>query len=204
LTRFTPIGPCNETDLDPDNLLLVIDRGFGISIEQFHKAEVMSMSMKRINLLFGCILLTFFLFMAYTARTTLPYWAEGSFTGPGSGFFPFWVSMILVGLTLYWLIQITVRPGEEVPDDFIPHRREGILVLLVFIDLIVLAAIMDYTGFPAVMVMVATLGERTLRHMIYYALFSVGVTAFFVIVFGRWLEVAFPKSQIGILKAIGL
>jgi hypothetical protein len=167
------------------------------------------MSMKRINLFFGCMLLTFFLFMAYTARTTLPYLAEGSFTGPGSGFFPFWVSMILVGLTLYWLIQIAVSPGEEVPEDFIPHRREGILVLMVFIDLIVLAAIMDYTGFSVamfifLMVMVTILGERNLRNMIYYTIFSVGVTAFFVIVFGQWLEVAFPKSQIGILKAIGL
>ena len=34
------------------------------------------MSMKQINLLFGCILLTFFAFMAYTARTTLEYWRE--------------------------------------------------------------------------------------------------------------------------------
>ena len=158
------------------------------------------MSMKRINLVFGCILLTFFSFMAYTARTTLPYWGEGSFVGPGSGFFPFWVSMILVGLTLYWLIQIAIRPGEEVPEDFIPRRREGTLVLLVFIDLIVFAAILDYIGFPVAMfifliVMVTILGERTPRSMLYYAIFSVGVTAFFAIVFGQWLEVAFPNRR---------
>ena len=58
------------------------------------------MSMKRINQLFGCILLTVFLFMAYTARTTLAYWTEGSVIGPGSGYFPFWISMILSVLTL--------------------------------------------------------------------------------------------------------
>ena len=167
------------------------------------------MSMKRLNQLFGCILLTFFMFMAYTARTTLTYWMEGSFTGPGSGFFPFWISMILVGLTLYWLIQITIRPGEEMPKDFIPSRHEGMLVLLVFADLILFVAILDYIGFPVamfifLMVMVATLGERTLRHMVYYAIFSGAITAFFVIVFGQWLEVAFPKTEVGILKAIGL
>jgi hypothetical protein len=167
------------------------------------------MSMKRINLLFGCILLAFFLFMAYTSHTTLPYWREGSFTGPGSGFFPFWISVILGGLTLFWLIQITIRPGEEMPKGFIPSRHEGILVLLVFIDMILFTAIMDYTGFPVAMfifllVMVAILGERTLRNMIYYVIFSGAVTAFFVTVFGRWLEVAFPKTEIGILKAIGL
>jgi len=167
------------------------------------------MSMKRINLLFGYILLAFFLFMAYTARTTLTYWTEGSTIGPGSGFFPFWISMILSALTLYWLIQITIRPGEEMPKDFIPPRHEGMLLLLVFMDLVLFAAIVDYTGFPVamfifLMVMVATLGERTLRNMICYVIFSGAITAFFVIVFGQWLEVAFPKTQIGIFKAMGL
>lgn len=167
------------------------------------------MSMKRINQIFGCILLTFFMFMTYRSYTTLPYWREGSFTGPGSGFFPFWISVILSGLTIYWLIQVTIRPGEEMPKDFIPSRHEGILVLLVFVNMIVFTAILDYTGFPIAMfvfllVMVAILGERTLRNMIYYAIFSGAVTAFFVLVFGRWLEVAFPNSEIAILKALGL
>jgi len=167
------------------------------------------MSMKRINQLFGCILLTFFMFMAYTARTTLEYWLEGSYIGPGAGFFPFWVSSFLVVLTLYWLIQVTIRPGEEMPKDFIPSRHEGVLVLLVFADLILFVVILDYVGFPAamflfLMIMVAILGERTFRHMVYYVAFSVAITAFFVIVFGQWLEVAFPKSDIAILKAMGL
>jgi hypothetical protein len=167
------------------------------------------MTMKRVNLAFGSILLTFFSFMAYTSHTTLPYWREGSFTGPGSGFFPFWISLILMGLTIYWMIQVAVRPGEEMPDGFIPSRHERILVLLVFADMILFVAIMDFIGFPVAMflfllVMVAILGERTLRHLIYYALFSGGVTAFFVVVFGEWLEVAFPKSEVGILKVFGL
>ena len=167
------------------------------------------MSMKRVNQLFGCVLLAVFLFMAYTARTTLTYWAEGSTIGPGSGFFPFWTSMILSGLTLYWLIQISIRPGEEMPKDFIPHRHEAMLLLLVFMDLVLFAAIMDYTGFPVamfifLMIMVATLGERTVRNMICYVIFSGAITAFFVIVFGQWLEVAFPKTEIAILKAMGL
>ena len=167
------------------------------------------MSMKRINQIFGCILLIFFLFMAYTAHTTLTYWAEGAFTGPGAGFFPFWVNIILAGLTIYWLIQITIRPGEKMSKDFIPPRHGGILVLAVFMVMVIFTAILDYTGFPAAMFifllsMVVALGERTLRNMIYYVIFSGAVTAFFVIVFGRWLEVAFPKAEIGILKALGL
>ena len=167
------------------------------------------MSMKQVNLTFGCILLTFFMFMAYTSRTTLPYWREGSFTGPGSGFFPFWISAILSGLTIYWLIQVATRPGEGMPKDFVPARQEGLLLLIVFVNMVIFAAIVDYTGFPVamflfLMVMVVTLGERTLRHMIRYAIFSGAITAFFAIVFGQWLEVAFPRTQIGIFKALGL
>jgi putative tricarboxylic transport membrane protein len=167
------------------------------------------MSMKPISLLFGCILLTFFAFMAYTAYTTLTYWAEGSFKGPGAGFFPFWINLILAGLTLFWLIQLAIRPGEKMPEDLIPTRHAGVLVLMVFLDMVLFTAILDYTGFPIAMfiflvVMVVTLGERTLRSMIYYVIFSGAVTAFFVFVFGRWLEVAFPQTQIGILKALGL
>ncbi len=167
------------------------------------------MSMKQLNLLFGCVLLAFFVFMAYTARTTLTYWTTGSTIGPGSGFFPFWISVILTGLTLYWLFQISTRPGEKMPEDFIPGRHEAMLVLLVLLDMVLFVAIVDYTGFPVamfvfLMVMVVTLGERTLGNLICYAIFSGAFTAFFAIVFGQWLEVAFPKTQIGILKAMGL
>jgi putative tricarboxylic transport membrane protein len=167
------------------------------------------MSMKRVNQLFGFIMLLFFLFMAYTSRTTLKYWTEGAVIGPGAGFFPFWVCMILAGLTVYWLVQITIRPGEGMGKNFIPPRHEGMLILLVLVDMVLFCAIINFTGFPIAMfifsmVMVATLGKRTLRTMIYYVIFSVGVTAFFAIVFGQWLEVAFPRAGFGILKVLGL
>lgn len=167
------------------------------------------MSMKHVNQIFGCILLTVFLFLAYTARTTLTYWMEGSTIGPGPGFFPFWICMILAGLSLYWLVQITMRPGEAIAKDFLPDRAAGLMFGLTFVAMIVFTAVMSSVGFPIAMfvftmVMVAALGKRTLRNMIYYTIFSVGVTAFFYIVFGQWLEVAFPKAEIEILKAMGL
>ena len=167
------------------------------------------MSMKRIEQVFGCILLAFFLFMAYTARTTLAYWSTGAFKGPGSGFFPFWINLILAGLTLYWLFQVTFRPGQEMTADFIPGRRGRTLVVTVFADMVVFTAVLDYTGFPVAMflfllIMVTVLGRQTLRDIIGYAIFSFGVTVFFVVIFGHYLEVAFPKSQIPLFKALGL
>ena len=167
------------------------------------------MSMKHVNQIFGSILLMVFLFLAYTARTTVRYWTEGSVVGPGPGFFPFWVCMILAGLSLYWLVQVTMQPGEAMAKDFIPDRAGGLMFVLTVAAMILFTAVVSKVGFLIAMfifnlVMVAALGKRTLRHMIYYAIFSGGVTAFFSIVFGKWLEVAFPKAEIMILKAMGL
>jgi putative tricarboxylic transport membrane protein len=167
------------------------------------------MSMKWVNQIFGCILLIVFLFLGYTVRTTVRYWMEGSVIGPGPGFFPFWICMILSGLTLYWLVQVSIEPGEAIAEDFVPGRHEGMLILLVFVDMVFFCAIINLVGFFVAclifnLVMVVALGERTVRTMIYYVIFAVGVTYFFDIVFGQWLEVAFPKAEIGILKAMGL
>lgn len=165
------------------------------------------MTMKRIDQLFGCILFIFFLFLAYKSRTTLTYWGKGAVNAPGPGYFPFWTSVILAGLSLYWFIQVTVKKSEAIPKDFYPGREEGIRILLVFLDMIFFTAIVNYVGFPIamflfVMPMVAALGKHDLRSLIYYAIFALGVTAFFVILFGRWLEVSFPQSELEIFKRI--
>ncbi len=167
------------------------------------------MTMKHVNQIFGSILLIVFLFLAYYVRTTVIYWSKGSTIGPGPGFFPFWTCMILAGLTLYWLVQVMMGPGEAIPKDFLPDRAAGTMFGLTFLAMIVFTAVMSSVGFPVAMfvfslVMVAALGKRTLRNMIYYTIFSVGITAFFYIVFGQWLEVAFPKAEIEVLKALGL
>ena len=166
------------------------------------------MSMKHVDQIFGSILLIVFLFLAYNVRTTVRYWTEGSVIGPGPAFFPFWICMILAGLSLYWLVQVTMKPGEAIPKDFLPDRAAGLMFGLTFVAMIVFTAVMTSVGFPIAMfvfnlVMVTALGKRTLRNMIYYTIFSVGVTAFFYIVFGQWLEVAFPKAEIEILRIIG-
>ncbi len=167
------------------------------------------MTMKHVNQIFGSLLLLAFLFLAYVARTTLVYWHEGSTIGPGPGFFPFWICMILAGLSFYWIVQVSIRPGEAIPADFFPSRSAALMFGFVFVAMIVFTAIMSKFGFPVAMflfslVMVSALGKRTPGNMVCYIIFSLAVTAFFTIVFGQWLEVAFPKAEIEILKAMGL
>ncbi len=167
------------------------------------------MTMKHVNQIFGSMLLAVFLFLAYWSRATLMYWSEGSTVGPGPGFFPFWICVILSGLTAYWLVQVTMQPGAAISKDFLPDRAGAMMFGLVFADMIVFTAIMDSVGFPVAMfifcmVMVFALGTRTVLNMVLYTIFSLVVTAFFTIVFGRWLEVAFPTAQIAFIKAMGL
>ena len=166
------------------------------------------MTMKQVNQIFGSIMLLVFLFLAYNVRTTVRYWTEGSVVGPGPGYFPFWICMILAGLTIYWLVQVTMRPGEAIPKGFLPDREAGLMFGLTFVAMIIFTAVMTSVGFPIAMfvfnlVMVTALGKRTLRNMIYYTIFAAGVTAFFYVVFGQWLEVAFPHAEIGIFKTMG-
>ncbi len=167
------------------------------------------MTLKCINQIFGCIMLAFFVYIAWVARTTLRYWMVGATVGPGPGFFPFWVAILLAGLTLYWIIQITIRPGEATPEGFVPTREGGIKILFVFADMVLFVATANLFGFPVamfifLMVMLLALGRRDLLHAIYDMLFALAGTLFFTYLFGRWLEVAFPKTSIGILKSLGL
>ena len=167
------------------------------------------MTLKRINQIFGCIMLAFFVYIAWVARTTLRYWMVGATIGPGPGFFPFWIAIILAGLSLYWIVQITIRPGEAMPDGFIPTREGGTKVLVVFADMALFTATANLFGFPIAMfiflfVMLVVLGHRGLRNTAYHVLFALVGTLFFTYLFGHWLEVSFPKASIGILKSLGL
>ena len=167
------------------------------------------MALKRINQIFGCIMLVFFVYIARVARTTLRYWMVGAVVGPGPGFFPFWIAVILAGLSLYWVVQVTIQPGEAMPEGFIPTREGGMKVLLVFADMVLFATTTNFFGFQIAMfiflfVMLVVLGRRNLRNVFYHVLFALAGTLFFTYLFGHWLEVAFPKASIGILKSLGL
>ncbi len=167
------------------------------------------MTLKRINQIFGCIMLAFFVYIAWLARTTLRYWMVGATVGPGPGFFPFWIAIILSGLSLYWIFQITIGPGEAMPEGFIPDREGGIKVLLVFADMVLFTTTANLFGFSIAMfifilVMLVVLDHPDLRKGIYHVLFALAGTLFFAYLFGQWLEVAFPKASIGILKSLGL
>ena len=64
--------------------------------------------------------------------------------GPGPGFFPFWLGLIMAVLTVLWLARAMLGPSEPLPEGFIPNKS-GILRFLG-----VVAALIFYVLFSEV------------------------------------------------------
>jgi putative tricarboxylic transport membrane protein len=62
-----------------------------------------------------------FLFAAFYAREAidLVYYSD---LGPGPGFFPFWLGVVMMLLSATMAYHVTFRPEEKMPDDFFASR----------------------------------------------------------------------------------
>jgi putative tricarboxylic transport membrane protein len=65
--------------------------------------------------------------------------------GPGPGFYPVWVGVLLGLLVLIWLGGVSFRPVEPMPDDFIPGRALHLLATLAAVALY--TAVLKLFGF---------------------------------------------------------
>ena len=85
--------------------------------------------MRRSYLISGAVLLLLAVFIAVEALK-LRYYTS---LGPGPGFFPFWLSLVLAGLAIGMLLQATLGQAEPMPPDFFASRtgylRMGAVVL---------------------------------------------------------------------------
>ena len=71
--------------------------------------------------------------------------------GPGPGFFPFWLAVLLGILATTMLVQ-TARQGDDaVPDGFFPKRDGCIRIAAVLVSLFGTAAMLNTVGFRIAM-----------------------------------------------------
>jgi hypothetical protein len=71
--------------------------------------------------------------------------------GPGPGFFPFWLSIVLAFLAVAMIYQATCgRPGPK-PADFYPDRRGVLRLAAVLGTLVAVIALIEPVGFRLVM-----------------------------------------------------
>jgi putative tricarboxylic transport membrane protein len=125
--------------------------------------------------------------------------------GPGPGFFPLWMGLILTGLSGVWLLSALWRATPETDRRFLPAWNGLRRILLVLGALIGVGLALEFVGFQLAMfafvaVVLTALGWRRwgLTVILSCAL-SFGVYHAFT----RWLDVNLPQASIEILRRWG-
>src|SRR5262245_16174330 len=90
----------------------------------------------------GAVLLA--LFGAWFATVALKYYTYWAPTGPGSGFFPFWLGVAMVVLALCLLVQAAREREPGAP--WLPRGRGALRLLGVFGASVALVAFMPWLG----------------------------------------------------------
>jgi putative tricarboxylic transport membrane protein len=124
--------------------------------------------------------------------------------GPGAGFFPFWLGVVMGTLSVIWFVQLSaarVQHSIAVPD------RAGIVRIVAIVgSLTVATLLMNLLGFQVVMFLLLVfllmaLGRQPLWLTVVIALAgSVGVYRVFV----GYLDVQLPVASLASLAGLGL
>lgn len=125
--------------------------------------------------------------------------------GPGPGFFPRWLGLMLTGLSAAWLLSAVWRSGRKEDRRFFPEWQGLRRILLVVGAIIAVGVAMEFVGFQLAMfafvVFVLTaLGWRGWGlTVVLSAVMSFGVYHAFT----RWLDVTLPQASIELLRRWG-
>ena len=105
-----------------------------------------------------------FLFAAFIAQQSLELKYYTSL-GPGPGFFPFWLAIIMMVLAGFMFYHATFGESAPMPDDFWASKNGYLKALAVIVSIIFVVWMMDELGFRLTMAvffafLLLTLGRR--------------------------------------------
>ncbi len=141
-------------------------------------------------------------FMILETRNLLYYTSRG----PGPAFFPFWLGLLLGGLSLVWLVQVSVQPVEPMQEGFVPARHGVVRILSVVAAILIFSLLVNTVGFQLMMFalllfLLTVLGRQNpVLTIVICAIGSVGL----YYVFKHYLGVHLPASSIEFLSNLGL
>ena len=148
--------------------------------------------------LFAAAILLLTSYTGYTAGNMRIY----SAVGPGPGFFPLALSIILAILTIIWLLARIHE--DEIPPavDWRSYRRSFSIVVTVILSTIV----MPYLGFfiTSCLVMSFITYETGTQKPIISAIFGTAASAGFYLLFHWALGLNLPSSSFSLLQPIGI
>lgn len=151
--------------------------------------------MRRADQVAGLLLLVFAIWYATVAVVNYPY---ASSTGPGSGFLPFWLGVIMAVLAALLVLRAPPARGES-GTSWLPHGK----------GLVRFAAVVVATGLFIALLRVLGMNLATLFFLAGILRFveryrwgptlaiAAGTTAVNYLVFTYWLRVPFPTGVLG-------
>jgi putative tricarboxylic transport membrane protein len=122
----------------------------------------------------------------------LPYNSE---YGPGPGFLPLWLGIVLIGSSVFVLLNI-LRKQVKVDAFFKPGTKQSAMMfILIFISFLLLPLLGFSVGF-------AFFSSLTMRIMGKHSWMACGLTAVGIaigvhFVFGQWLHIPLPTGIVG-------
>jgi len=127
-------------------------------------------------------------------------------TGPGAGFFPFWLGVVMGGMSLIWLVQVSMKTGKPVEQNFLPGLKGRVQIISMIAALVLTALLMNLLGFQLSMFlffifMLMFIGKQSIWiSLVISIISSVGVYHVFV----KFLDVHLPLSSLSLLNQLGL
>ena len=151
--------------------------------------------MRRCNQVVGVLLLILSIWVI-VASTDLVYTVEFS---PGAGFFPFWLGIILAGLSLILVVGAAVRPKDSNDASPFPARQALAAVGKVLGGLILFTLLMETMGFILNTFIFVTYLMKVVQRERWWVtlLIAAATTACLYIVFQVLLGISLPRNMFG-------
>jgi putative tricarboxylic transport membrane protein len=157
--------------------------------------------MRRMYQVTGIVFLALGIYFAVEARR-MEYFTP---IGPGAGFFPFWLGLLMTVLAVVWLGQVSFGAPVATPEGFVPDRAGVTRILAVLLALVLLTGLVDRLGYCLTMLafslgLLAGVGRQPLIVSLPFALTA---SFGFYYVFRYWLGVHLPPSSFEPLNSLG-
>jgi putative tricarboxylic transport membrane protein len=149
---------------------------------------------RRADRIGAVLLLLFGVWFAAVAVRNYKYWTA---TGPGAGFFPFWLGLTMVILAVLLLVRAAreTAPGS----DWLPRGRGAVRFVSVLGGTVAFLVLMPWLGMAVTTVLFLIAILRLLEHHSWPAAVAIalGTAGVNWAVFAWWLRVPFPPGVLG-------
>ena len=147
--------------------------------------------MRLADLIGGVVVLFFGLAVVFFS-SQLPYYSE---YGPGPGFLPLWLGVVLIGCAIFVIINV-LKKHDKIGSFFKPRTKLGLHVLIIiFITFLLL----PFLGFSIGLALFVGITMRIMgRHRWVSCSITAVVTAICIhLIFVSWLTIPLPQGLIG-------